>query len=198
MKPSEIFTAGAAIVLTMSGWEYQGMTQGLVAFNNAYPIYDVDDKTPLQGPAFLAQLYAAPVGVTPLQPVGAPVSFLTTDPGYFADPNESILAVPGVPPRNTASIQVVVWRASDGATFEAANHPGGHVGESAVINLLLGNDRMPGEFPADLSGVPSFSLQVVVPEPSVFALGLLGGSLLALGRRRHWARGAVKLTPALP
>ena len=30
-------------------------------------------------------------------------------------------------------------------------------------------------------GLQSFSLQVVVPEPSVFALGLLGGALLALG-----------------
>ncbi len=192
------------LLLVLGVWFYASgaLAQGLIEFSNwgpgsDAPVYDVDGRTPLAGPAFSAQLYAAAPGSS-LQPVGVPVPFQSSNPGYFMG---DVVAVLGVPQGGTAVVQVVAWRASDGLTFEAADHPGGHVGESSVITVRgLGGLLPPPSSadPATLFGLQSFSLHVVVPEPSVFAIGLLGGSLLALGRRRHWARGAVKLTPAPP
>ncbi len=172
--------------------------QGTVDFCNFVPISDVDGVTPLAGPAFLAQLYAGAPGQS-LRPVGVPRPFLTgTDAGYF---DCQVVVVPGVLPGGTAVVQVVAWRASDGLTFEAANHPGGHAGQSNVflvgpLSFLYGPPPPPPD--PGLDGLQSFSLQVVVPEPSVFALGLLGGAFLALGRRRHRAPVRVKITPVPP
>ncbi len=167
-------------------------SQGLVDFHNYdprgvdSPIYDVDGTTPLAGPAFLAGLYAATPGNS-LQPVGVPVGFFVGDPGYFGG---AYFAVPGVEWGDMAVVQVVAWRASDGPTFAAANHPGGHVGQSSIFIIgPLGNPGPPGNpLPAALIGLQSFALYVVVPEPSALALGLLGGSALFLYRRARTVR----------
>lgn len=163
-----------------------GLSQGILEFNNDNepfvdaPIFDVDGKTPLTGRGFLAELYAAAPG-QPLQPVSDSITpFLTgNSAGYFA---ALTVAVPGVSAGSTATVQVVAWRASDGATFAAANHFGAHIGESSVFNVgpLWSPSWPPSTFPTPITGLQSFSLQVVVPEPSVFAFGLLGGALLAL------------------
>ena len=160
------------------------------------PVYDVDGATRLARPAFLAQLYAAAPGNV-LQPVGYPVPFLSGEMAGYLQP-ESI-AVPDVPPAATALVQVVAWRASDGTTFAAANHLGGHVGESATLAIVLGcPGPPPGCQPSDLRGLQSFSLHVVVPEPSVFALSLRGGAVLALGRRWRRCRERTKLALSPP
>ena len=159
------------------------------------PIYDVDGKTPLTGSGFLAQLLAATPGSS-LRPIGLPVPFSDTNPGYFGPVG---VIVPVVPAYGTATVQVVVWRASDGPTFAAANRPGAPVGESSVFNVgpLSWLGPPPPTFPApNLIGLQSFSLHVIVPEPSVFALGLLGGAGLVLDRRR--GRGRAARPPAPP
>jgi hypothetical protein len=148
-------------------------SQGQIYFANISsgvdaPIYDIDGTTRLAGPGFLAGLYIAPVGQS-LAPLADPVPFLTTSPGYFRGP---ILTVPGVPVGSTAAVQVVAWRASDGPSYAEANHPGGHVGSSGLLNVTLVGGAQP---PSSLIGLQSFSLHEVVPEPSVLALGLLAG-----------------------
>ena len=188
-----VLVAGPAAVSTLcsQGWvEFANFPGGVDA-----PIYDVDGVTPLAGPGFLAQLYAASPGGT-LQPVVSPVPFLSgTYAGYF---HSTDLQVPGIPPFAPAVVQVVAWRASDGSNFEAANHPGGHIGQSLLLNLVLGDVQLPSGLPTPLYGLQSFSLHVVVPEPSVFALLLLGGGTLALGQRWHRYRDRTNLKPSPP
>lgn len=155
-------------------------SQGLVFFDNITlvdaPVYDVDGITPLTGPEFLAGLYAAAPGQS-LQLAGSPRPFLSAYPGYFAG---SEIPVPGVPPYAHALVQVVAWRASDGPTFAAANHPGGHVGQSVILDLELGSPGPPpGVYAAQLTGLRSFSLYVVVPEPSSGLLMLRGAAVFA-------------------
>lgn len=152
------------------------------------PIYDVDGITPLAGTAFLAQLYAAAPGNS-LAPIGPATPFLTgSNAGYVVGVGG--VQVPGVPAFSIALIQVVAWRASDGATFAAANHLGGHVGESAILNVRLGCIWTPACLPADLVGLQSFSLHVVVPEPSPAALAVLGLALLGPRARRRFAESS--------
>ena len=172
--------------------------QGSVTLANAIddidaPIYDVDGITPLAGTAFLAQLYAAAPGSS-LAPIGSPTTFLTgANAGYVQAIDEQ---VPGVPAFSIALIQVVAWRASDGATFAAANHLGGQVGESAILNIRLGCSGTPACLPADLVGLQSFSLHVVVPEPSPAALAVLGLALLGPRARRRFAESSRQPRPA--
>ncbi len=170
--------------------------QGTLRFANfgdgwTAPIYDVDGMTPLTGSGFLVQLYAATPGSS-LQPIGLPVPFSDTSPGYFGPVGVS---VPVVPAYGTATVQIVAWRASDGPTFPEANRPGAHIGESSVFNVgpLSWLGPPPPTFPPpSLIGLQSFSLHVVVPEPSVVTLGLLGGSVLVLGPRWRRSRARVK------
>ncbi len=162
-------------------WASSALSQSYIGFDNIYvdaPIYDVDGKTLLAGPAFAAQLYVALPGKS-LEPLGSPSSFSTERPGFFG---AQTFLVPGMGAGDYILAQVAAWRVSDGSTFEAANRPGGHVGASSVFSVgpLTGGLQPP----TVLEGLQSFSLQVVVPEPSVFALGLLGGLALVLGRRR--------------
>jgi hypothetical protein len=161
------------------------LSQGVLNFANLggqvdAPIYDIDGTTRLAGPGFLAGLYAAPVGQS-LAPVGAPVAFLTAFPGYFLG---GATQVPGVPAGGSAVVQVVAWRASDGPTYALANHPGGHVGGSGLLDVTLAGGT---QSPSFLIGLQSFSLHEVVPEPSVLALGLLAGcaAILCRGPRRR-------------
>ena len=168
-----------------------GQCQGLIGIQNppAAPIFDVDGNTLLSGPGFLAQVYAGAFADS-LEPIGSPVPFSTVRPGYFFDPTGA-KAMPGTSPGGNAMVQVVAWRTSDGATFGAADHPGAHLGQSTVFEVRgRGDPNPPGEPPAPiLYGLQSFSLHVVVPEPSVLELVLVGAALLMLGRgRRHQAR----------
>lgn len=174
-------------------WPLIVWSQGELEFANYgggvnAPIYEVDGKTPLSGPAFFAGLYAAAPGDR-LQPRSQPVPFLAGGgSGYFMG---GIVAVQGVSYGGRAVVQVVAWRASDGPTFEAANHPGGHVGASSVFEVGLASPTGL----AGLYGLQSFSLEVVVPEPSVTALVLVGGSALALGHRFRRVLGRAKHRP---
>jgi hypothetical protein len=164
---------GLVSVLNVSG-------QGTTSFGNFNAVFDVDGKTLLAGPEFLAELYAAAPGNS-LEPISASITpFLVAAAGFFY--NAVDVVIPGVPDGSVAVCQVVAWRASDGPTFAAANHPGAHVGASTVFSVVL-PDPIGPPGPPHPDNFKSFSLYVVVPEPSVLLLGFLGGVVVILRSR---------------
>jgi hypothetical protein len=83
------------------------------------PVFDVDGTSPLAGPSFLGQLYAAladqPEPPSQLLAVGKPVPFGTgAAADYIQDPN--LVMVPNVG-RALVWVQLAAWRASDGPTY---------------------------------------------------------------------------------
>jgi len=135
------------------------------------------------GPAYMAQLYAGPVGGT-LAAIGSPVPFLTgTGAGYW---RSASLAIGTVAPGATASVQIRAWASAAGASYEAALAANGATGQSTpILSIVTGGAGSPPSLPADLAGLQSFAITGgVVPEPSVLALGALGGLALLIRRRK--------------
>lgn len=151
------------------------------------PIREDDGTTLLAGAAYLAQLYAGP-NAGSLTPQGSAVVFRTGAAiGYIAI---STTAVSTVLPGASASLQFRVWRASDGASYDAAALiPGSHIGSSGTLTATLGGvpdpiTGIPG-FAANMPLFSGFNLSVVpVPEPSTFALLGLGAVGLLFRRRK--------------
>lgn len=154
--------------------------------------FDSDGTTRLTGPAFLGQVY---VGATAgsLSPIGSPVAFASAGSGAegFIDSGTITVTDATLNAGSSAFYQLRAWNASAGATFEAASLvAGAHVGQSAATAITLGG-TVPGNPPQLLTATanlhPSFTLSVVpavIPEPSVLALGLLGGAALMFRRRK--------------
>jgi hypothetical protein len=146
--------------------------QGLIVFNNLppnpnAPIFHVDCATPLAGDSFRVQLYAAPANTpeSSLAPVGTFTSFFSeAGAGFFSG---ATISVPGVPPGSTATLQVRAWEAN-WTNYEEAVAAGGLHGRSDVFHISLAG--LAGSA-VNLRGLESFCL---VPEPSTWALGLLG------------------------
>ncbi len=168
----------------------QTLGQGTVLFYNHVtqagidaPVFDADRVTRLAGSAFLAQLYAGPSSAS-LTPVGQPRVFQTgLGAGYWSP---DTVVIPNVAAGTSAFLQVHVWSASLGTSFEAAAQAGAGFGLSKIFSVLTGNDTkgntQPPSFPANLAGLESFSL---VPEPGPGVLFCLGSvCLFALGKRR--------------
>jgi len=136
------------------------------------------------GSAYMSQLYAGP-SASALAAIGSPVPFLTgTGAGYW---RSASLAIPSVAPGATASVQIRAWAASAGATYEAALAANGGTGQSALLSVVTGGAGSPPSLPADLAGLASFAIvggTPVIPEPSVLALGALGGLALLIRRRK--------------
>jgi len=134
------------------------------------------------GAAYMAQLYAGP-SASALAAIGSPVPFLTgTGAGYW---RSAALAIPSVAPGGTASVQIRAWAASAGATYEAALASGSGFGTSTpILSVVTGGAGSPPSLPTDLAGLSSFAITGVVPEPSVLALGVLGGLALLIRRRK--------------
>jgi hypothetical protein len=103
--------------------------------------------------------------------------------GYFGT-TES-LTVWAVPGGSFAWVQVRAWDVRLGATYEevVARSIGGY-GESTLLHLRGGNPTGLPTLPAPLTGLQSFSLLPVIPEPSTWALLLLVGLPLLLCRCR--------------
>jgi len=102
------------------------------------PVYNIDGTTRLAGSAFQAQLFAGPPGAAEaaLQSVGVPVPFLTaTSAGYVTG---STVTVTGIAAGAQAAIQMRVWEAACGATFEQALAAGSKTGRSVILTLSLG------------------------------------------------------------
>jgi len=99
-------------------------------------------------------------------------------PGYFCSYN-GFIGIPTVPPLGYAWLEVRAWDTRLGATYEdvAALGMGGY-GESPAF-YAQGGDPISslGTSPFPLIGLQSFSLRPV-PEPSTWALAVLGGLVL--------------------
>lgn len=124
-------------------------------YTNDAPIFDLGG-TPLSGSQFVAQLYAGP-SLDQLRPAGEPTPFSTYSPGYFV-PQTITLA--NVPPGSNVVLQVCVWDADYGSSYEQARAMGGRFGKSDILQATAGGgiDR-----PLPLHGLQSFSLQAGLP-----------------------------------
>ena len=151
--------------------------------NNA-PVLDAKGS-PLWGSEWRVELYggAAADSLSPVlarHDVGREIISLRA-PGYFDSGYE--LGVIGVPGSFLAWVQVRVWSAALGATYEetAALGLGGY-GESLVLHLRA-SDYDAHELPASLVGLQSFSVRPIVPEPATWALLVVGGLGLCWTKR---------------
>jgi hypothetical protein len=133
--------------------------------------------------AVWGQLMASTPGGT-LAAIGVPVPFREgAGAGYIT--GGGAITIPGVAAGSPASIQMVAWHQSLGATYAEALAKGlGGVGNSATIEVATGGVGTPPSLPSNLTGLTAFSVSAVVPEPSIAALGLLGAGLLLIRRKK--------------
>jgi len=179
-----------AVVATMAQGTVSMATKKGTEINA--PCTDKSTGALVTGPAFLATLYWGTTADS-LQPAVAIVSGVDTAlavefrtgaaAGYLPATTVSIKGAAG---GSAVYLQVRAWEAAKGATYDAASAAGGKVGMSNVIKVTLGdNAANPPTTPGSLVGLTAFSVDVgVIPEPSIIALGLLGGAALLLRRRR--------------
>jgi hypothetical protein len=79
-------------------------------------------------------------------------------------------------------MQLLVWDGAAGGDYDTSKANGGQTGMSGVFAITPTAAPKP---PADLVGLQSFQLGgEVIPEPSTFALGLIGIGALMLRRRK--------------
>jgi hypothetical protein len=142
------------------------------------PIFDVDGTTRLSGAAYTVGLYSNGTLVP-----GSQQTFLTGAGAGFFNPVFD-LVIPGSAPGSTPTLEVRAWQTSAGS-FAAAQGGAGTYGSFSYTSPALGGVNPapppPSFFPPTMTGLQSFSL---VPEPSTYALGMLGLGALAMMRRR--------------
>jgi hypothetical protein len=160
--------------------------QGTVAFDNlslGVPIYDVGGVTGAGANAGAqAALYLKDAGgAYTLVPNSTTTFFGTSGEGAKYLSAISV-AIPGVAPGASATLQVRAWAGA--SSYEAAVGNGSAKwGNSVdiVVPSLGGGGEPPGP-PADMTAwTQSFTL---VPEPSTIAFGVIGGLALLLRRRK--------------
>jgi hypothetical protein len=171
--------------LMLSGlWGY---SQGTVNFANGAAGVDarIYTYTGWLGPDWAADLYYGAQGSSQFSLIagGFNVPFSSGESaGYFFGGSRTLN---GFAAGSTITVQVRVWRPSDAATFEeAARSSGGHFGTSYLIDVTLGGGVTP---PPNLIGLQGFYAGPLtpptIPEPSTFALGILGVGAFFLIRR---------------
>ncbi len=141
------------------------------------PVFDTEAITRLSGTNFLAQLWGGP-DADHLEPAGPPAVFPDLPgptAGYWVTPDR-VRHVPGVPAGAVATVQVRVWDAGRGDTFEAARAAGARYGLSAPFTVSTGGAGSPPGLPADLAGLTSFALQpaLEILEPPASGVFLAG------------------------
>lgn len=131
---------------------------------------------------WLAMLYAGPSGsaegaLSSAIVSGSPAALGAT-PGYVLGGARTIT---GIPAGTAAVLQIRAWRSDLGGTWEAAGGAlrANYTSTSTPITVTLGGGATPTP---NMVGLTSFVIPV--PEPSSFALGLLGLGAIALLRRR--------------
>jgi hypothetical protein len=126
-------------------------------FTNNAPIFDLDGTSPLNGSQYVAQLYAGP-SLENLRPAGQPTPFQPAyDAGYFVS---QAISLANVAPGSNAVLQVCVWDANYGTSYETVRALGGRFGKSGILEVPAGGGFMP---PQTLQGLQSFSLQAGLP-----------------------------------
>lgn len=171
---------GAALGLFAVG----ALAQGQFTFGNKNlisdppinaKVFDKDGTTALTGP-YLTQAYVklATDPDSSYAPVGSAVSFRAgANAGYIV----SSIVTTGIAGGTPVTVVMRAWESTGATSYEAAIAAGKLVGESNPVNLTV---TVAPATPPDMLGLQSFSL---IPEPSTFALGILGAAALFLRRR---------------
>lgn len=140
------------------------------------PAFQLDGITALSGPDFMAELLAGPAPAN-LAFIAA-TSFLTgTGAGYFNGGTTSLF---NVSPGATAWVQIGIWNASHGASFEQARSSGlpNSWWQSSVFAVETENPGVNPSAPGLPTGLGTSPVYLnSVPEPSAFALLALAGAL---------------------
>lgn len=189
----------AIVVTTILLSGVSAFAQGTVTFmnriatGNAALVYQADGLTPVSGAGYSVQLFAGPDAAS-LAAVGSPIPFRSG--GAAGAWNNTTLTIPNVAAGAVAQLQARAWNNSGGTvtSYSAAVAAGNlEVGQSTVFaSGPLGGFGTPPSTPPNTfgnsaaSGIPnigSFNL-TAVPEPSVLALGALGGLALLIRRRK--------------
>lgn len=175
---------------------WSARAQGTVVFQTVQPdpgptamVSDRQTGARLAGTNYFAQLYAGPAQ-TPeenLRPVvGPPLTFRTgLGAGVFFSEGDATRIVDGVPAGQVANLQVRVWTANSGATYEeavataAATRDARHrFGSSMVFSETLGglvvHPGDPPSLPAKLLGLQSFT---IAPYPISLEAAQIGTAL---------------------
>lgn len=134
----------------------------------------IDGVTPLAGDAFWAQAYVGQ-SIDSLAPVDAPVHFRTgAAAGYITTKTVTTPFAGGT----QVLVEMRVWEASGGNTYEAAVAAGKYFGRSMPVQLTV---AVAPSTPPDMVGLMSW---VLIPEPSPLVLSLLGAGALLWRRPR--------------
>jgi len=167
--------------------------QGTVVFANSSATAVTNILTGVRavaGTTFMLQLYWAVDGTTDdgqFRPIGAEFNGVTRflGPGVF---NAGGATAPVTPAGTFGMFQIRAWQVAFGTSYEeAATRVGALVGKSNIIRVNTGDPIIqPPDAPSSLTaaGLQAFLLTPVIPEPSLFGLGLLGAGALLLLRRR--------------
>ena len=146
----------------------------------------------LQGTGYTMGLFAGPAGTTD------PNSLVLVTTTTFRTANGDVLpaglvmtrdvAIPGLAQGQIATLQIRVWDNEGGAVTswgQVLVSPTTARGATPLFDSPpLGGTGVPTADPPLMTGWTSFNISAV-PEPSVFALGLLGaGAMVLLGRRK--------------
>jgi sugar lactone lactonase YvrE len=136
-------------------------TKVLAAGVNALVYLDVLGGTKAVGDAYLAQLYAGPPGLpsAELVAVAAPTPLLSS--GYVG---AGKVAVTVVGEGSPCDVELRVWEAAAGRSYEEAATNLGRIGRSNRVRVVTGGDDLsPPRLPADLVGLESFTLARLAP-----------------------------------
>jgi hypothetical protein len=164
---------------------HNAMAQGTVNFANWVrshdgnvnaPFFNYQGK-PIEGLGYVAQLYWG-TDATSLAPVQNGSAFFGKS-GYFIG---NAVTLPTDTPGGPAWVQVRAWEFSPGRSYETAKEVGVWTGVSSILYLpKTGNPTInPPDSPALMVGLTF----VAVPEPSTYALLLVGAGALFLECKR--------------
>ncbi len=193
MKGFIIFTLAFACACSTTK---RCLSQGLIDFRNRVPnvldapIFDVDGGR-VHHQNIVAELYWAPVGSTTFTIAKAadnvsaaiPASVMNSGAGagyWIANGDRAVGVASGV----LVQLQVRIWDSTKGS-FAQAQSGGQYWDASSIFTIAAGDPGGTGSppslpNPAVMIGLRSFG----VPEPSTFALGILGAGVLLLNRNR--------------
>jgi len=143
----------------------------------------------LSGADYLLQIWAGPTADS-LLAASTPQAFRTqaAAAGYIA----AVTATANnVAPDANGIVEARVWRVAAGATFDAAfassdASPLGNYLKSNPLTVKAGGAGQPPGLPTAIQNLTwqNGGKLVVIPEPSVIALGVLGGLALLIRRRK--------------
>lgn len=127
--------------------------------------------------AYVYGLTAANGKVEILDSTGAVIKSgsLSALPGIFSF---GVTDIPGTTPGGNGSITIRAWDTSTGATFDAASYK-----DSVLVTLTgLGGGSLP---PPTLGAIGNFNGLFILPEPSTWALAVVGvATLVGVTRRK--------------